>query len=503
MVKPAFIISAWLGIFALAAFLRLDELAERPMHADEATGARILANRIEADTYTFDPKHFHGPLLSVTSEPIARLAGEDSWKTLTKQSLRVGPVLAGLLLVLCPLLWIRFIGTWGALTAGSLLATSPLLVYYNRMYIHESLLLLFAMLTLPIIFRLARRPTYTLALLAGLGTGLMFATKETFAISMLAWACACLVHFILNRGREDSPAITAYILPAALVIFAALFSAAFFYSNGFRSIDGMINAIKTYFVYETTPGHEKAFSYYLELLLWPKHQLGIYWSEAFVGILAICSAAFAYIQKSRRTVVAFLAVATLAHFAIYSAIGYKTPWLMLVPWAHACLLAGIAMEATLPRKKTLRYAAIIVLILGLGYQTKQSIHATGNYANDARNPYAYVPTSKDTEVLKNWLTELSKQQANKTLSPLAVIGNGYWPLPWYLKDFDTIGYWSEVDPSAVGFSMVFSMPDQNHEVANLLSNSHTALPRSLRAEVPVILYLRNDLWNKWIHSNND
>ena len=86
--------------------------------------------------------------------------------------------IAGTLLVLVPLLWRRRFGDGPMLLAAALLATSPLLVYYSRMFIHESLLVLFGMLAL---VSLTRAPRYGIP---GLFVGLMFATKESFAISM-------------------------------------------------------------------------------------------------------------------------------------------------------------------------------------------------------------------------------------------------------------------------------------------------------------------------------
>lgn len=500
MPHRVFILCAWLCVIALAAYLRLNDLADRPMHADEATGARITANRMEANNYAFNPKHFHGPILSIVAEPIAKLGGEESWQSLSKKTLRTGPVIAGLLVVLTPLFWTRCIGPWGTLAAGSFMATSPLLVYYSRMFIHESLLLLFAMLTLPVVYRLASKPTLMVAAIGGLGAGLMYATKETFAVSMLTWAAACLTLFLSNRGEEDvARGLGTYILPATLFIGTTLVTAVLFYSNGFRSMDGAMNAFKTFFVYETTPGHDKAFSYYLQLLVMPKHQAGIIWTEGIVPVLAVASLAIACLQKAKRSVILFLGVATVGHFLIYSLISYKTPWLMLVPWAHLCLLCGFVVEAALRSKPALRVACILLIILGAGYQTKQSLHATGRFSSDIRNPYAYVPTSKDTEALADWLDELTAHNESIGGEPIAVIGSGYWPLPWYLKNLDSIGYWSKYDPAIETLSIVFAMPEQNPEVARRLETSHTALPRSLRAEVPITLHLRNDIWNAWIH----
>ena len=507
MLKRVHINCAWLSILILAAFLRLNGLSDRPMHADEATGARILANRLESDSYAFDPEHFHGPMLSVIAEPLARIAGECNWQNLTQQTLRIGPAIAGILVVLTPLLWRRSIGDWGALSSGVLLASSPLLVYYSRMFIHESLLLLFAMITVPFVYRLVNKPTLTLALVAGAGAGLMFATKETFAISMIAWALACAIHYFIFQQATGKLMISdltkTYGTSLLIYIAVCLFVATLFYSNGFQTIYGMGDAFKTYFIYETTDGHEKPLNYYIDLLILPKLALGTYWTEGIVSVLALGSIAVTFKLSSQRKIVIFLTVACTGHLLIYSLIRYKTPWLMLVPWAHACLLAGSLIERLAVNRSAVRTIGLILLLFGVGYQTKQSLLANGRYACDARNPYAYVPTSKDTISLSNWLAELTLQQPKLCKETIAVVGSGYWPLPWYLRDFNTIGYWAEWDASLTHLSIVFAMPEQDSAVSLALAHTHTALPRSLRAQVPITLYLRNDIWNVWIQKDSD
>jgi hypothetical protein len=46
--------------------------------------------------------------------------------------------------------------------------------------------------------------------------------------------------------------------------------------------------------------------------------------------------------------------------------------------------------------------------------------------------------------------------------------------------------------------LVFAMPETAEAVANQLAPSHTPLPRGLRAEMPVTLFVRNDIWNQWM-----
>jgi uncharacterized protein (TIGR03663 family) len=504
MPQRLLIVIAWIGILILSLTLRLHDLDERPIHADEATGARILAQRLAGENYQFNPQHFHGPLLSLTSLPIAQSRAEGTWSALSTTTLRLGPIIAGVLLVFTPLLWRRSIGPWGALTAAALLATSPLLVYYNRMYIHESLLTLFTMLTCAAVFRLTEQPSKRMGIITGLGLGLMFATKETFAISVLAWLPAvglCIWRQQATAAPRQAIAnLRPYAVPTALLILTAALTAAYFYSDGFRSPQGMIDAVRTYFIYETTAGHEKGFGTYFEMLLWPKHLLGIWWSEALIGILAVAAVLLAALKRIPNRAILFLAIATLGHFMLYSCIGYKTPWLMLVPWAHACLLAGYAINALPALKTGTRFICILLLLGGIAYQTQQSIHASGRLANDSRNPYAYVPTSKDAPKIERWLHQLSALPEMPSLAPIAVVGQEYWPLPWYLRSFETIGYWPAPIEDMTDFPIVFAMPAHVQACGDLLESTHTELPRGLRANVPVTLYLRNDIWQHWMHT---
>ncbi|MEZ7843585.1 MAG: TIGR03663 family protein [Opitutales bacterium] len=504
MSQRLLIIVTWIGIVILSLTLRLQNLEERPIHADEATGARILAGQLAGEDYQFDPQHFHGPLLSLSSQPIARSRSETSWSELSTTTLRLSTVIAGLLVVFTPLLWRRSIGSWGALAAAALLASSPLMVYYNRMYIHESLLTLFAMLACAAVLRLTEQPSKRIAIASGLCIGLMFATKETFAISILAWLPAvglCYWRQQANDARHLCPNLRIYLLPSVCLAITAAFTAAYFYSDGFRSMQGIIDAVRTYFVYETTAGHEKDMGYYLKLLIWPKQQLGIWWTEVLIALLAVIAVAFAVVKRVPNPAVLFLAVATVCHFIIYSCIGYKTPWLMMVPWAHACLLGGYVFSYFPSLKTRSRLILTLLLLTGLAYQTKQSIHASGRLANDSRNPYAYVPTSKDAAKVERWLHELRALPDAPTLTPIGVIGQGYWPLPWYLRTFETIGYWPTPIQDITDLPIIFAMPAQAQACDNLLGATHTKLPRGLRANVAVTLYLRNDIWQHWMRTD--
>ncbi len=500
--KDPYIYLAWLVVVGLAIFLRTHHLDQRPVHADEATGARILAQQLEGEAYTFNPKHFHGPMLTQLTRPIAHFRGESNWSQLSITTLRSSTALAGILLIFTPLLWVRLLGRWGAWGAAALLTTSPLLVYYSRMYIHESWLALFSMLACASIYQVAHAPTTKRALAAGLAIGLMFATKETFAISILSWIPAALLLLILQKTTAQpttsSTSFSAYLRAAAILFVVSIACAGLLYSNCLRNPAQFLDAFRTFFEYETTLGHDKAPSYYLQLLLWPKHAVGVWWTEAFVAILAATALIAGLINRTGRRVCLFLTTATLLHGLIYSTIAYKTPWLMLVPWAHACLLAGYSFQIIQAQGKRVRYALAALALFGLAYQAHQSLLASGKLANSSRNPYVYVPTSADAPKLQHWLQQLD---AIHPLGTIAVVGQEYWPLPWYLRHTATsIGYWPTPNETIKTFPVVVAMPAQQRATQALLQSTHSELPRSLRANVPILLYLRNDVWDLWQHS---
>lgn len=501
MPKLTLILIAWTAIIVLAAGLRFNELGDRPMHADEATGAKILSARIETGDYKFDPKHFHGPLLSLTTQPFTHFNNQDSWRALDERTLRLQPALAGLLLVLTPLLFVRWTGAAASLAGALLLATSPLLVYYSRMYIHESTLCLAAAGTLAALLRWIEQPTYRYAIITGLCAGLLAATKETAIISLFAWMVSGLLARKLTQfGKPGSPPWKSFLIG----LLSGLLVAIILYMDGFKNPRGAMDALRTYFIYETTPGHDKPFYYYACLLLCPKLAGGLTWWEgmaALPALFAITVASSRYKSKVNTTyrfIIVFLGLSALLHLTVYSLIPYKTPWLMMVPWAHVILLAPFAFLPGACTNRAKTTGLILICLLGTVSGWIQSRAAISRFASDARNPYAYVPTTRDVTRLPSWLAQLSAQ--NEPDFSIAVVGSGYWPLPWYLRQFEKVGYWSEIQEHH-DEPVILVMPALFDEADKLFSLSHTPVPRGLRNNHPMMVFVRNDVWDNWMRNS--
>ncbi len=490
--RTPLLIACWLAVAVLGTFLRFDDLSGRPFHADEATGARITAHRMASTGYVFDPVHYHGPSLSAIGGVGARLQGIRTWSGLEKSTLRALPAIAGSLLVLVPLLGRRRFGDAAMLIAATALSTSPLLVYYSRMYIHEILLALFGALAL---FQLASAKRWWPA---GIWIGMMFATKETFAISMLAWTAAGAVLYGLGLIRRQVPAPQElwkhHGRQAGLAVGLALLTSLAFYTNGFTHWQGAVDSVRTYFVYEPVEGHDKPWHYYLQLLLAPRELAAAWWFETTVALPALAALTGSLCARSMspatRAAIQFLALAALLHLLIYSVIAYKTPWLMVLPWVHVCLLAGFVVTIPLPHRFA-KVGVAAALVACFASQFLQSRRATGRFASDERNPYAYVPTSEDIESLPAWFSSLDEALPERSVEPIGVVGDDYWPLPWYLRHYDQVGYWTSPPESLERLPLVLATAD----LTTVLASTHIPVPRGLRTDSPLIVWVRTDFWD--------
>lgn len=505
MGKVAVLTWGWLVVFAVGAFLRLGELGEMPVHADESTGARILCDSITGNRRAFDPTHFHGPLLPMLGRAAIAMAGEHGWQDVRIETLRLVPAFAGCLTVLVPLLLVRFLGPGGSLLAGALLATSPTLVYYNRVYIHESLLVLLSVAGMALVPRFLSRPAIGLGAIVGALIGLMWATKITAAIIWISWAGAALATLACTRTQQGGPGTLDWLRgaaqPLAGIACTALATAVVMFSDGFRNLAGIVDAIRTFFVYTVTDGHGKPLYYYVEWLLKPRLHLPFWDWEGWILAPVLMALVAGFLRPSReapesgdrqgRGLAVFIATSFLIQLCVYSLINYKTPWLMLLPVACLCLLGPAALAAVPTRRKGLKSAITLLLIIGLLTQINTALAASRRFVVHPANPRAYVATQHSVKGLPDLVRGFL---GNVNPGDIVVAGNHYWPLPWYLKSLPQAAYIGSLDASAKDKPLVICMPDQFAVGEGMLQASHIAIPLGLRLDYPIILHVRNDLW---------
>jgi hypothetical protein len=135
----------------------------------------------------------------------------------------------------------------------------------------------------------------------------------------------------------------------------------------------------------------------------------------------------------------------------------------------------------------------VVLAALLAWDLAQSRLAAFRFPSDDRNPFAYVPTAPGvgrwTGRFVGWVLERGEPGA-----VAGVIGARYWPLPWYLRGLPKVGYWAALPEGGEAMPLVVAMPDAAEAVSLALAETHCAVPEGLRTDTPVLVFVRNDIW---------
>ncbi len=279
--------AAVLVAVALAAglALRLARLDVRPMHHDEANQAVKFGALVERGEYRYDTYDHHGPTLYYLTLPAAWLRGQTTLASLDERTLRIVPAVFGVATILLLPLMSRGIGRTAVAAAAVLMACSPAMVFYSRMYIQESMFACFTLAFTIAVGRALTEPGFGWPAAAGVAAGLAVATKETSIIVLPAsLAAAAIAWWSAGPDRPrtwlaERRGQTAIL--AAVVVAAAI--AALFYSSFLANPSGALGPLRaagTYLDRGVDPAdHVQPWHYYVGLLAWSSSG-GLTWTEA-------------------------------------------------------------------------------------------------------------------------------------------------------------------------------------------------------------------------------
>jgi uncharacterized protein (TIGR03663 family) len=547
--KRAIFALVLMGLILVAAGVaRLTHLDERPMHADEAVHAVKFGDLLQRGQYRYDPNEYHGPTLNYLSLPLIRSLGIRTIAEVRPSHLRALVALGGVALVALTWCLRRSLGYGAVLLGSALAAGAPSMVFYSRYYIQETLLVLFTFLVIVCLYRargiqvVAERPDpkrqlrrHAWLLGAGVGVGLMHATKETCIIAwgamVLAWGVTWAWERLAGWERPSAPSARG-ALSIAIMIVAAVCVSVGFYSSFGTSASGPGDSVRTYLNYfDRASGygeaqeHVQAWYYYLRMLVLPG-QVG--WTEAGIVVLALVGIAAGASGNARAlgpvppAMVRFLTVYTLVLLGVYSAIPYKTPWCVLGILHGLVLLAGIggASLVRLPSRKLSKVPGLLLVLAIVAHLGVQAWWVSFPEPSTPESPYAYSPTSPDVPRLAGLISDLADASGHGLEMPVQVVfpDADYWPLPWYLRRLTHVD-WSDQVPGSGAAPVIITRPGMEAELsAQLYERLPAGLRRiyvraegpavgkpegrspELRANVPLHVYVRNDLWERWEHS---
>jgi predicted membrane-bound mannosyltransferase len=196
---------------------------------------------------------------------------------------------------------------------------------------------------------------------------------------------------------------------------------------------------------------------------------------------------------------------------LYSLIPYKTPWCAMGFFHGMILLAGVATSRlVLSPNRMLGSAAALVIGVGAAHLVWLNYLGNFRYFCDSRNPWVYAHTGHDIFDIERTVREVAAVHPDGTRMHLQVIcpGYDYWPLPWYLRDFPRVGYWSMVQNEVVSAELILAMPAVEEALMTRLfelpppGQRHMYMPlfdrdMELRPSVEIRGYLRKDLWDRY------
>lgn len=124
-------ILVFIAIFAFAVFSRFYNLGDRVMSHDESLHTQFSYDLYIKGKFEHTPL-MHGPILFHFTALSYYLFGDSDF------SARIYAAVVGIMVVMSPLLFRRWLGRWGTILAMLMLLISPLIMYYSR-YIREDM----------------------------------------------------------------------------------------------------------------------------------------------------------------------------------------------------------------------------------------------------------------------------------------------------------------------------------------------------------------------------
>ncbi|GAB4206291.1 MAG: TIGR03663 family protein [Roseiflexaceae bacterium] len=188
-------------LILLSTIAHLWALGHMALHHDESihawtswrlytgAGGFVCAGGRTSDSYCYDPV-YHGPSLYMFTALSYFLFGDGDMQA------RLPQAVAGILMVASTWMLRPYLGRWGALLAGVLLAFSPSLLYYTRFARHDGLMILWTLWMVIGFFRYLDTGQGRFLYLLAAGTAFAIATHELYYILFFIFGAFVLIRLL-------------------------------------------------------------------------------------------------------------------------------------------------------------------------------------------------------------------------------------------------------------------------------------------------------------------
>lgn len=513
-------------IILFALLIRLFDLGERVFHHDESVHASFTLKLLETGQYKYDPA-YHGPFLFHSTAVVFHSLG------INDTTARLIPVFFGVAAILLLFLLKKELGERGVLWSAFLLSFSPSMVYFSRFFRNDPIIVFCTLATaiggIRYLENLHSPKRYPYLILTASSLAIAVSSKENAYLIILMFGAYAgiysLYRFYSDWKKEKlslkralvlkisyiSPFIPEVLISGTLFIFIVML----FYTSFFRTPETLFSIVERAFSHwmemhriERIGG---PFYFYIPILLVYESPILIFGTAGIVHFLKK--------KGENASFFMFLSYWAVASLLLYSYLQEKVPWLVV----HIVLPFGILAGAYLgdffsgtpgrrqknlleteymnlfgtekkPASGTKRSRAHTfvagILVLTLIISLAQCISVNFYRSMEPDELMTYSQASPDIRQVMEKIEGFN--QGPETLR-ISVVDpdNLYWPLPWYLRDYEKTAYYTEPPAKAKYDAIIVPAKYRMYEV--IPEEKYASYNFSLRPGKEFTLYYNKEL----------
>lgn len=481
-------------LFALA--FRLFELGERVLHHDESVHASFTLKLLEHGEYNYNPA-YHGPFLFHSTAAVFHFLG------INDTTARLIPVFFGIATILVLFLLKKEMGKSGVLWSIFLLAFSPSMVYFSRFFRNDMIIIFCTLAAVAGAFRYldnvrsSKRYPYLILTASSLAIAVSSKENAYLIISIFgAYAGLGFLYWIYSDWKKEGlglkktllhrtstllPYLPEIILSGALCVFIILF----FYSSVFRYEISLFSIV------------ERAFNHWMEMHRIERIGGPFYYYIPIlytyeIPILLFGTAGFFYFLGNRvrskgqnYSFFLFLCYWALTSLLLYSYLQEKVPWLVVHIVLPFGLLAGAFLGEIFSKNiengqlKQANYSGktrtLLAGVLALTLLVSMSQCILVNYYRSMEDEELMTYTQASPDI-RELMEKIGEFDGSPETLRIYVIDQYqlYWPLPWYLRDYEKAAYSSKPPASSkydaiivpVSYDMYRELPEEEYSCYN-------------------------------------
>jgi uncharacterized protein (TIGR03663 family) len=512
-------------IILFALLIRLFDLGERVFHHDESVHASFTLKLLETGQYRYDPA-YHGPFLFHTTAVVFHFLG------INDTTARLIPVFFGVAAILLLFLLKKELGERGVLWSAFLLSFSPSMVYFSRFFRNDPIIVFCTLATviggIRYLENLHSPKRYTYLILTATSLAIAVSSKENAYLIILMFGAYAgiysLYRFYSDWKKENmslkrtlvlkisyiSPFMPEILISGTLFIFIVML----FYTSLFRTPETLFSIVERAFSHwmemhriERIGG---PFYFYIPILLVYESPVLIFGTAGIVHFLK---------KKGENTsFFMFLSYWAVASLLLYSYLQEKVPWLVVHIVLPFGILAGAYLgdffsgapgrrQKNLLRTENMNFGTdknstfgtkhsrthifvAGILVLTLIMSLTQCISVNFYRSMEPDELMTYSQASPDIRQLMEKIEGFNRGPETLRISVVDP-DNLYWPLPWYLRDYEKAAYYTEPPAKAKYDAIIVPAKYRMYEV--IPEEKYASYNFSLRPGKEFTLYYNKEL----------